>query len=137
DGKPSDLRRRFKSPEELSQFLKDHSDPSHSHVFDSTTHTLDYIGSLSGVTERTRLLTVILSDMLDSQRDQSARIQSGRRMMESLSKYQQAGGGLALYFVDTDETSRWQKILSESGFEPGHYVIENELTQSPQLPRFE
>ena len=58
-------------------------------------------------------------------------------MVDALTTYRAAGGGLAFYFVATDETARWQRILTEAGFEPGHYVIENELTQSPQLPRFE
>lgn len=137
DGKPSDLRRRFQSPEQLGQFLKEHSDPSMSRVFDSTTSTLNYVRSLPGVTKRTRLLTVIMSDMLDTESNADKRILSGRRMVDALKSYREAGGGLALYFVATDEISRWQTIMSESGFEPGHYVIENELTQSPQLPRFE
>ena len=69
DGKPSDLRTRFKSPDELNQFLQERSDPSSSKVFESTTKTLEYVGSMSGVTERTRLLTVIMSDMLDSEQN--------------------------------------------------------------------
>ena len=58
-------------------------------------------------------------------------------MIKALKTYQAAGGGLALYYVATDETARWQKILDEAGFTPGQYVIENELIQSPQLPSFE
>ena len=137
DGNPSDLRTRFKSPDELNQFLQDHSDPSSSKVFESTTKTLQYVGSMSGVTERTRLLTVIMSDMLDSEQNLNLRRSTGAQMVDALTAYREAGGGLALYFVATDETARWNRILTESGFEPGHYVIENELTQSPQLPRFE
>ncbi|QDT07489.1 hypothetical protein K227x_59160 [Rubripirellula lacrimiformis] len=137
EGEPSELRTRFAGPDELNRFLRDHSEPSQSRVYESTKATLDYIGSLGGVTDQTRLLTVILSDMQDSEQDLDVRRQMGNEMIESLKRYQAAGGGLALYFVSADETTRWKRILSDAGFEPGHYVIENELTQSPQLPRFE
>ncbi len=137
DGRPSDLQRKFSSPETLDAFLKAHSDPRRSRVYDAMTKTIDYVSSMSGVSDRTRMMTVVLSDMGDSESEDAARIASGRRMIESLTKYQQRGGGLALYFVATEENTRWEQIMAASGFQPGHFIIENELNSTPQLPRFD
>lgn len=135
EGSPTDLRRRFRSPQELSQFLKDNSDPSSSQVYEATRRTLDYASSMPGVTSETRLLTVILSDMIDSHSSQIWD-SSPSPLQDSLKRYQSLGGGLALYFVAESERARWNNLLQEAGFTSGHYVIESDLSASPQLPRF-
>lgn len=137
EGRPGDLRKRFRNPDELNQFLLDNADPMSSRVFDSTRKAVDYASTVSGVNEDTRLLTVIMSDMRESSGDPATLSSSKTLMVESLKRYRNKGGGLALYFVANDETPRWQAILDESGFEPGHYIIENDLVASPQLPRFD
>ncbi|QDT57084.1 hypothetical protein Pan44_51500 [Caulifigura coniformis] len=133
EGRPSDLRKRFKTPQELNAFLKRHSDASGSRVYDATTRTLDYVGTISGVSPETKLLTVILSDMQDS----DSKADAENRLRESLRKYQERGGALALYFVAESERERWNGLLNDAGFRPGYFVIESELTSSPRLPRFE
>ncbi|MCG6157619.1 hypothetical protein [Rubinisphaera margarita] len=138
EGTPTDLRRRFRSPQELSQFLKGSSDPGASHVYEATRRTLDYVGSVTGVTSDTRLLTVILSDMIDTQ--SASQIWDPTvpsPLSDSLRRYQAKGGGLALYFVAESERERWNELLRETGFQPGHYVIESSLAANPQLPRFD
>ncbi len=137
EGRPGELRSRFHSPAELSAFLHEHADGGGSHVYQATADTLNYVGSLQGVTENTRLLTVILSDMQDNQLDRQARQQSGSELLEALKDYQQRGGALALYFVADDEIDRWHRILKTAGFEPGMYLIENDIVENPQLPRFD
>jgi len=132
EGQPDDLRNRFQSPEEFVEFLKEKSDPGSSRVFDATRRSVDYVSSISGVTENTRLLTVILSDMQDSEYNPSSR----QELMTSLTSYREQGGGLALYFVDSNQMSIWQGIIDEAGFPRSHYVIENELVATPQLPHF-
>ncbi|MEO8165590.1 MAG: hypothetical protein ABI619_09355 [Betaproteobacteria bacterium] len=136
EGQPSDLRSRLKTPEELNQFLKEQSDPSKSPVYSATKRMADYVNAIPTLTERTRLLTVILSDMQDSESDRQARSVTGHQMLESLKTYQQRGGSIALYFVAETETARWARILSMAGFQPGHDVIENQVTSSPRLPTF-
>ncbi|QDU98622.1 hypothetical protein [Lignipirellula cremea] len=136
-GTPAELRRRFRSPEDLNNFLRENSDPSRSAVFDATGKTVDYIRSMQGVTEKTRVLTVILSDMVESESNQTTRSQSGHRMLNSLKRYKEQGGTLALYFVALDEMPRWRQILEMAGFEPGQYVIENAIVAKPELPRFD
>ncbi len=137
EGRPGDLKKRFGSPEALSQFLKDSADPKSSRVFAATGKTVDYLSAIPGVTENTRLLTVILSDMRDSETDPQAGTPSAEKMMESLKRYRAKGGGLALYFVAHDERQRWHALLQEAGFPPGHYIIEGQLSANPQLPRFD
>ncbi len=133
EGRADDLRKQFNSPEAFNQFLKDRSDPVGSHVFEATRNAIEHIGAVSGVTEETRLLTVILSDMQDTHADPEAQSQ----MMDALRNYQSRGGALALYFVSETEAPKWKSMLNEAGFEPGHFVVENELSASPQLPQFD
>ncbi|QDV61990.1 hypothetical protein Mal65_11180 [Crateriforma conspicua] len=137
EGAPVDLTRQFRSPEELNQFLKKKSDPSRSRVYASVSETLDYLSSMDGVTERTRLMTVVMSDLRDSESDQEKRNRIGQEMVESMNDYRNRGGALALYFVASDEVPRWKDILDRAGFLESQYVIQNELTRRPQLPRFD
>lgn len=137
EGQPSDLRRRFGSPEELNDFLQQRSDPSSSPVFHATNRAIAYVAAMPGITENTRLMTVILSDMADNEQDASLRLATGQQMLTTLEEYQQLGGGLALYFVAMDQTERWRRILAKAGFTPGTYVIENTLVANPQLPSFD
>lgn len=137
EGQPDDLRNKFSGPEEFNEFLKQNSDPSSSKVFDATRRSVDYVGSITGVNENTKLLTVILSDMWDSEYDPVVRNASRERLMQSLIQYRQKGGGMALYFVAESQLKEWQDIFDEAGFEPGHYIIENELVASPRLPQFD
>lgn len=137
EGRPADLRKRFKSPQELNQFLKQNADASGSRVYDATTRTLDYVRTISGVTSDTKLLCVLLSDMQDSEGNPAIRTASEDRLRASLNQYQQQGGALALYFVAESERPRWNVWLHDAGFTAGHFVIESNLTSSPRLPRFE
>ena len=137
EGRPNELQKQFPSPESLSEFLQSKSDPSQSRVFDGTTATINHLQSLSGITSRTQMLTVILSDMQDSEPDVGKRRQRGAVMVDALKRYRESGGGLALYYVATEDTERWGKILEMAGFESGHYIIANELSLSPQLPTFD
>lgn len=137
DGRPSDLQRQFKSPEALNEHLKQNSNAYYSHVFHAIKQTVDYVGALRGVSENTRLLTVVLSDLQDSETDLARRSAMGHAMVDSLKIYRQAGGALALYYVDGSQTARWREVLSMAGFEEGSYVIENELSSTPLLPRFD
>jgi hypothetical protein len=137
EGRPEDLRQKFGSPEELNQFLLDNSSPDSSRVYDATRKAVDYISGVSGITDETRVLTVIMSDMRDSSEYSVEGTNSKEQMMESLKRYQSEGGALALYFVANEQARHWQSLLNEAGFEPGHYVIENDLVAKPQLPRFD
>ncbi|MEZ6081067.1 MAG: hypothetical protein R3C56_37005 [Pirellulaceae bacterium] len=137
DGQPFELRKRFSSSEEFATFLKEKSDPSSSRVYDATRQTLDYMNNLDGVTERTRMLTVILSDLRDSEGDQAIRGTTGHAMLASLERYRERGGALALYYVAIEEITRWREVMTRAGFEPGYFVIENEINANPKLPDFQ
>lgn len=137
EGTPAEMRNRFRSPEDLNEYLQQHSDPASSPVFQVTGKTVEFMSAMPGVTEKTRLLTVLLSDMEDSEPSAELRRENGYKMLDSLKKYREQGGGLALYFVSQEETARWRRILSDAGFEPGSYVIEHEMVAQAKLPRFD
>lgn len=134
DGTPQELARKFPTPEALNQYLQQHTDPNGSRVYDSTRKMLDHLVEIPEVTERTRLLTVVLSDLKDSQKDKELRRESGNAMFDSMKAYAAAGGGIALYFVADDEKPLWRKVIARSKFPAGTYVIEGELSETPQLP---
>lgn len=136
-GRPHELQSSFNSPEELANFLQEKSDPGSSQVYKATDQAISYVCAIPRVSEETRLMTVILSDMIDSESRDPERTKNGKRMLASLRRYQELGGGLALYYVDEDETGRWSRILDKAGFLPGSYVIESTLVARPELPRFD
>lgn len=137
EGTPAEVRSRFRSPDELNEFLKQNTEPNSSPVYEATERMVTYMSTMPGVTERTQLLTVVLSDAIDSEPDATLRSQKGHKMIDALKRYQQQRGGLALYFVSQDETSRWQLILGNAGFTSGQYVIQHEMVANAQLPRFD
>ncbi|WP_236696540.1 hypothetical protein [Rhodopirellula islandica] len=136
EGSPEELRHRFKSPEAMAAFLKDSSVPNQSPVYIATRKTIDYVNTMPDVTEKTRTLTVLLSDLVESETDQPTKSKEGYRMLESLTRYREHGGNLALYYVAQDEVWRWKEIIERAGFEPGQFVINNDLTSRPELPEF-
>lgn len=137
DGGANEFMQKFQSPEELNQFLRENSDPSGSRVYDSAKEMFDYLTAIPEVTSETRMVTVFLSDLLDSEQDPEIRSQSGHRMLDSLKSYSRGGGAIAMYFVDSEEKSRWLKLMKKANFKQGNYVIEAGQVESPQLPRFD
>ena len=135
EGQPNELRRKFKSPEDLNSFLLKHADPSASKVYESTRKMVDYAAALNGVTDETRMVTVVLSDMADNTQDEKAREKAKDQVLKSLEEYHERGGGLALYFVSPDQAKNWNQMLTEAGFGAGEFVIETSLSESPRLPR--
>lgn len=134
DGTPNELRAKFKSPDDLHVYLRDFADPSGTRVYYSVKKTVDYMKSRQGITDETKMLAVVLSDLRDTERDLEVRNRIGNSMIESLSAYREKNGAVALYYADPERNALWEMIFSKAGFEPGFYVIENTLTENPQLP---
>lgn len=137
EGTPADFRKRFQSPQEFSDFLKSQADPNSSQVYLATERTVDHVMAMSGITDQTKVLVCILSDMVDSEADQATSQHNQEEMLLSLANYQRSGGGLAIYFCHHDLMPQWHDLLRRAGFQPGFYIIENNLSASPQLPSFE
>ncbi len=137
EGSPGDFRKRFSSPEEFSAYLESQSDPNSSQVYVATKRTVDHVLAMSGITNETKVLTVILSDMVDSESNTAVSQHKQDEMLLSLANYQRSGGALALYYVHHDLMPQWHGLLRKAGFQPGYYIIENNLSASPQLPSFE
>ncbi|MCA9195636.1 MAG: hypothetical protein KDB03_27880, partial [Planctomycetales bacterium] len=137
EGTPEEMRAKFPSPEVFNRFLKDQSDPQSSPVYEATEEAVNYVSAVHGVAPSTRLLTVILSDMIDSSQDPQEKQASGNRMLAALQGYQQRGGSLALYCVAPEETRRWQRIVDMAGFKSGQFVIQSSLVENPILPKLD
>lgn len=137
DGTPNELTQRFRTPESLNDFLTEHADPQGSKVYRSTQQMFTYLSDMKGVTENTKRLVVVLSDMKDSKSSLEEWRKSGDEMLSALQSYSKAGGGVALYFVAEDQKAPWRDLLLEAEFTAGSYVIEGQLSESPQLPSFE
>ena len=137
EGTPRELRRRFASPDELAEFMLEHSGRDRSPIYESAGQTFRYVNSMADVTEDSKVLTAIISDLKDSETISAKRSATGRKMLSELESYQAKGGALALYCVDLEETSRWKRILDMAGFKPGQFVISNDLVESPPMPVFE
>ncbi|WP_236623629.1 hypothetical protein [Rhodopirellula baltica] len=136
EGSPDELRHRFGSPEAMAKFLLEHSSPSRSPVYVATRETIDYVNAMPDVTEQTRTVTVLLSDLVDSEQHQPTKSREGFRMLDALTRYRESGGNLALYYVAQNEVPRWNEIVERAGFEPGQFAIHNDLTSSPNMPEF-
>ncbi len=135
DGTPNELRAKFKSPDDLHVYLSDFADPSSTRVYHAIKKTVDYMKSRQGITDNTKMLTVVLSDLRDTEHDLKERNKIGNGMIASLSVYREMNGAVALYYADPERNSHWQSIFKKAGFEPGYYVIENRLSENPQLPK--
>ena len=137
EGKPAELRQKFKSPDDLMTFLKANADASASRVHESTRTIVEYAGAINGVDEHTKLVVAVLSDLVDSEKNPDQRKQAKERLVKSLQQYQEKNGAMALYYVSQNEVSAWRQVLVEAGFESGQFVIETELSESPQLPQLD
>lgn len=137
EGTPRDLRRRFPSPDALAAFLLANSKPNSSPVFKAMNQTLHYVNQMADIGEQTEVLTVVISDLRDSEKDRAVWKKKGFRMLEELKRYQQRGGAIALYYVDLEQVDLWKRILEAAKFEPGMFVISNDLVEDPQLPSFD
>ena len=134
EGTPRQLRSRFNSPDQFSTFLLSKSDPNRSPIFRAFGNTIAYANDMPDVDESTTLLTVMISDMVESETDDAKRKADGRQMLRELEAYRESGGGVALYFVSLKEVDRWNRIFESAGFERGQYVIANTLADDPPMP---
>lgn len=136
EGTPRDLRRRFTNPDALAEFLLENSKPNGSPVFKAMTKTLHYVNQMPEIEDNTRVLTVVISDLRDSEKDKAVWKKQGVEMLKELMLYQNRGGALALYYVDLEQVDLWKRVLDEAEFQPGMFTISNDLVEDPQLPTF-
>ncbi|WP_436717733.1 hypothetical protein U8335_13700 [Roseiconus lacunae] len=135
EGSASQLQAEFPSPEAMEAFLRDRAKPDRSPIYTATRQTIDYVNSIAGIGPETKLLTVLCSDLRDSESDRQARSREGYRMLDSLKVYQQKGGAIACYFVDPQEVRRWQRVFELAEFRDEQFLIATELRRDPPLPR--
>ena len=88
EGRPADLRKRFKSAQELAAHLREKADPSASRVSETMCRSLDYIGSVSGRTKKTKVMAIVFSDMCETENDPAKLGALEDALMVSLKKHQ-------------------------------------------------
>lgn len=137
EGTPRDLRRRFSDPDALSKFLLANSKPDGSPVFESMKKMLHYVNQMADIDSETKVLSVVISDLNNSDEGQAAWKKKGESMLAELKVYQKLGGALALFYVDREQVDLWKRIFAAAKFEPGMFMISNDLVEDPQLPTFD
>lgn len=135
DGTPGDLRALCHSADDLRQFVKDNSDPGGSPVYQSIERGMDYVTAINGITDKTKVLTIVMSDLADNHRNGWQA--QHNKMLETLSRYERLGGSIALYYVDSMLTGSWKQTLLGAGFGQDRFIIESTLVDHPRLPKFE
>jgi len=132
EGSPGAIKRRFPDSKAFARFLSENSDPGGSRVYSALADTLQYVSSRPGVTDNTVVLTVVLSDLVNytdgDEDDERARLH------DSLKRYREKGGHLALYYVDQTVQPEWNQILTDAGF-PAR--LWGKIVEDPALPEFD
>ncbi len=130
DGPPTALKSAFPTSQAFGKFLQDKSGGG-SMVYSSIADTLDYLTTRQGVTDNTRLLTVVLSDLLDNDPDgQAAKV----RLESALDRYHQKDGYLAFYWAHQSVIPDWRKMLSRYS---GRSLICSSIEYDPPMPNFD
>lgn len=131
-GSPLGLRRSFPNAEAFRGFMVQHSNPSGSRVHDSLADALEYVMNLRSVGQNTKLVVVVLSDMLNNTPDSAA---SDQRVRQALAEFANRDGALMLYWVDQAVLPTWMQYLRDSGIQ--QYDVKSEIVWNPGLLNFE
>ncbi len=80
---------------------------------------------------------VILAAMTDLENTLVDSYSSEKRIKDNLKAFAKGGGAAAFYFVKLSEMPRWTKIVDDSGFRPGRFVVAHDRVPHPDMPSFE
>ncbi|QDS92506.1 hypothetical protein FF011L_12520 [Roseimaritima multifibrata] len=139
EGGANEFRKQFKAPESLLELVESAAEPNtFSPVFVATGKSIRYANEYLAPSLKPggRLLTVIYSDMVDTEPNRATRSQEGHQMLAELERYRGAGGRLALYCVTEEERTRWFKIVDLAGFERSDVAIFSDRVADPDLPQW-
>jgi hypothetical protein len=131
DGTPAQLRKDFPDPESFRKHLQSKADVNASRLFDGISEALEYLATLPGVTAKTKLALLVMSDMEDN----FSAPGSEQRLIAGLREFGKRGGAVGLYFVNHQYVPRWRAALQTAGVR--HHVVESQIVASPTLPSFD
>lgn len=129
EGRPDQLGKVFASQQEFSDFLRSNATPGGSHVYSAIDKTLSYLLKRPRTTLDTKLVTIVLSDLIDNDADDSAKA----NMIETLRTYS-SRGLLGMYWVDQTVTNEWNDIFTQVGYEA---PVWSSIVTEPELPQFD
>jgi hypothetical protein len=131
-GSPRDLRRRFKSSDNLKDFILKQSNPGSSPLYAGINQVLKYLLTQPGVSEgETPVCVLVLSDMDDNSPTQS---EDREELIETLKRFKNVKGKIGFYFVDADNLEKTRECLTDAGMDPRH--IQSRIVDQPTLPSF-
>lgn len=134
EGSPADFKRSFGDLEEFDAFMRKHTNPAGSRVYDSLADVLDFLNGLPEVASgKAGSVLVGLTDMENNIGDPEG---SHQRLLKALRKYASTGGGCGLYFVTQSLVQDWERQLRAAGFRPGHFVVEGHKKPRITPPSF-
>ncbi|MEM7811334.1 MAG: hypothetical protein AAF532_07655 [Planctomycetota bacterium] len=136
EGSGHDLRRSFQSPADFANFVKASiaaADRGSSPVSQSIANAIRYVEGTPNLTPRTRKLTVLYSDLMDTGSSE----EDERDMLETLKRYTESGGGIALYYAEPSVRPVYLQKFANAGLNPRSYCVETRLVARPPLPSFD
>ncbi len=139
DGTPLEMRRQFPTPAAFRDWLKQHSDARGSRLHDGIREGVKYVMAQPGVAEgKTKSAIFVASDMDDNASDESgpANYKSINKLLGELKGYAQAGGNIALLYVEPPRCEQWRTDLRACGFKSGHFAVESAIVQKIAVPDF-
>ncbi len=136
EGTPADLQARFRTPRQLGDYLRAHSESGSSKVFHAVSEITTHLVSDSQISAETQLLTVMLTDGINTRSRAVENRDLEQEMHRALVRYREKQGAFAMYFVAESQTTFWKQTLNNAGFEPGTFIVEDARVASPQLPSF-
>lgn len=133
EGRPSELRKEFPSPEKFRDFLLENADSSASLIHEGMVQSIRYMMNDDCVkTGKAKSAMFVLSDMLDTQ-DKGGDVNP--ELAQALADFGGCGGMMAVYYCDSRLVPVWQQRLSDAGI--NHYRVESEIVRTPVLPSFD
>jgi hypothetical protein len=115
-GAPGDFTRTIDSPEALRRLIVTDTKPA-SRPYDALADTISYVLRLPGVSEgRTPAFVVVMSNMMDQT--------SPNKLIESLKRFRQAGGGIGFYWPDTRALPAVDDFMVKAGYPKPHWKRE-------------
>lgn len=131
-GSPLGLRQSFPNGAAFKEFMVQRSDPNGSRVHDSLADALEYVMNLRSVGQNTKLVVVVLSDMLNNTDGSTA---SEQRVRQALADFANFDAALMLYWVDQTVLPTWLQYLQDSGI--NRYDAQADIVWRPDLLNFE
>ena len=133
EGRPSHLRKSFRSSEAFREFLIRSGDGGATRLYEGLAETLEFVVDHPTVRSgQSDTDVIVVSDMVDTV---DATGEHRKRLAASVRRLSATGAQLATYYVDQTAVPDIQSLLSENGY-PGTYFT-TLIDRYPEVPEFD